>query len=111
MKHNKYTVQDFWDDIDNLQYDNDNDNEMIVSYYRGKASGYRATTDMASKINDLAVLEDWLYSCRKNLLQEKDSLKYNDNSTEKDRCFIHGELDAINEARNLLRHTQVLNAI
>ena len=94
----KYNTQDFIDDVDNLQYENDNE----MAYYRGKASGYRVATDMAYKTNDLVMLEDWLYSHRQNLIQAKSELKHHYNSIEEDRRFISGEIDATDEARDLL---------
>lgn len=94
----KYNTQDFIDDVDNLQYENDNE----LAYYRGKASGYQVATDMAHEDTDLAVLEDRLYSYRQSLIQDKNELKYKDNWVEEERRFICGELDAIDEARDLL---------
>lgn len=91
-------TQDFIDGVDSLQYENDNEQ----AYYRGKATGYRTATNMAYKTNDLEVLEDWLYSYRQNLIQDRDDLKYKDNWVEEERRFICGELDAIDGVRDLL---------
>lgn len=94
----KYNAQDFIDNVDSLQYENDNE----LAYYRGKADGYKVATDMAYKTNDLDELEDRLYSYRQSLIQDKNELKYKDNWAEEERRFICGELDAIDEARDLL---------
>lgn len=98
----KYTTEDFVDDVDKLQFENDN--EMV--YYRGKANSYKLATDMAYKTKDRAVLEDWLYSHRQNLIQDKEDLKYKDNWVEEERRYICGELDAIDEVRDLLLDTK-----
>ena len=98
----KYTTEDFVDDVDKLQFENDNE----MAYYRGKASGYKVATDMAYKTNDLVVLEDWLYSHRQNLIQDKEDLKYKDNWVEEERRYICGELDAIDNVRDLLLDTK-----
>lgn len=94
----KYTTEDFVDDVDELQYENDNE----LAYYRGKADGFKTATDMAYKTKDVVVLEDWLYSHRQNLIQDREDLKYKDNWVEEERRFICGQLDAIDEARDLL---------
>lgn len=94
----KYTAEDFIDDVDKLQFENDNE----LAYYRGKADGYKVATDMAYKTKDIAVLEDWLYSRRQNLIQDREDLKYKDNWAEEERRFICGELDSIDEVRDLL---------
>lgn len=94
----KYTTEDFIDDVDKLQFENDNE----MAYYRGKAGGYRLATDMAYKTKDIAVLEDCLYSHRQHLIQDREDLKYKDNWVEEERRFISGELDATDEVRDLL---------
>lgn len=94
----KYTAKDFINDVDKLQYENDNE----LAYYRGKADGFKTATDMAYKTKDIAVLEDWLYSHRQNLIQDKEDLKYKDNWVEEERRFICGQLDAIDEVRDLI---------
>lgn len=94
----KYTTEDFVDDVDKLQYENDNE----LAYYRGKADGFKTATDMAYKTKDVAVLEDWLYSYRQNLIQDREDLKHKDNWVEEERRFIYGQLDAIDEVRDLL---------
>lgn len=94
----KYTTEDFIDEVDKLQFENDNE----MAYYRGKAGSYKLATDMAYKTNDLVVLEDWLYSHRQNLIQDREDLKYKDNWVEEERRYICGELDAIDEVRDLL---------
>lgn len=94
----KYTAEDFVDDVDKLQFENDDE----LAYYRGKADGFKMATDMAYKTKDIVVLEDWLYSYRQNLIQDKEDLKYKDNWVEEERRFICGQLDAIDEVRDLL---------
>lgn len=92
------TTEDFIDEVDKLQYENDNE----LAYYRGKADGYKTATDMAYKTEDLATLEDKLYSYRQQLIQDRDDLKYKDNWVEEERRFICGELDAVDEVRDIL---------
>ena len=94
----KYTTEDFVDDVDKLQYENDNE----LDYYRGKADGFKTATDMAYKTDNMSDLEDKLYSYRQQLIQDKDDLKYKDNWVEGERRFINGGLDAIDEVRDLL---------
>lgn len=94
----KYTAEDFIDDVDKLQFENDNE----LAYYRGRADGFKTATDMAYKTKDVVVLEDWLYSHRQNLIQDREDLKYKDNWVEEERRFICGHLDAIDEVRDLL---------
>lgn len=92
------TTEDFIDEVDKLQYENDNE----LAYYRGKADGFKTATDMAYKTDNMSDLEDKLYSYRQQLIQDKDDLKYKDNWAEEERRFICGQLDAIDEARDLL---------
>lgn len=92
------TTEDFIDEVDKLQYENDNE----LAYYRGKADGFKTATDMAYKTGNMSDLEDKLYSYRQQLIQDKEDLKYKDNWVEEERRFIYGELDAIDEARDLL---------
>ena len=92
------TTEDFIDEVDKLQYENDNE----LAYYRGKADGFKTATDMAYKTDNMSDLEDKLYSYRQQLIQDRDDLKYKDNWVEEERRFICGELDAIDEARDLL---------
>lgn len=94
----KYTTEDFIDDVDKLQFENDNE----MAYYRGKADGYSTATDMAFTAKELELLEDKLYSYRQQLIQDKEELKDKDNWVEEERRFICGQLDAIDEARDLL---------
>lgn len=91
-------TEDFIDEIDKLQYENDNE----LAYYRGKADGFKTATDMAYKTDNMSDLEDKLYSYRQQLIQDKNDLKYKDNWVEEERRFICGQLDAIDEARDLL---------
>lgn len=91
-------TEDFIDEIDKLQYENDNE----LAYYRGKADGVKTATDMAYKTDNMPDLEDKLYSYRQQLIQDKDDLRYKDNWVEEERRFICGQLDAIDEARDLL---------
>lgn len=92
------TTEDFIDEVDKLQFENDNE----LAYYRGKADGFKTATDMAYKTANMPDLEDKLYSYRQQLIQDKEDLKYKDNWVEEERRFICGELDAIDEARDLL---------
>lgn len=92
------TTEDFINEVDKLQYENDNE----LAYYRGKADGFKTATDMAYKTANMSDLEDKLYSYRQQLIQDKDDLKYKDNWVEEERRFICGQLDAIDEARDLL---------
>lgn len=92
------TTEDFIDDVDKLHLENDNE----LAYYRGKADGYLTATDMAYKIKDVKALEDRLYLYRQSLIQDKEDLKHKDSWAEEERRFICGELDAIDEARDLL---------
>lgn len=94
----KYTTEDFIDDVDKLQFENDNE----MAYYRGKADGYSTATDMAFTAKELELLKDKLYSYRQQLIQDKEELKYKDNWVEEERRFICGQLDAIDEVRDLL---------
>ena len=98
----KYTAEDFIDDVDKLRFENDNEE----AYYRGKANGYKLATDMAYKTKDRVALEDWLYFHRKDLIQYKENLKYKENWVEEERRFVCGELDAIDEVRDLLLDTK-----
>lgn len=92
------TTEDFINEVDKLQYENDNE----LAYYRGKADGFKTATDMAYKTDNMSDLEDKLYSYRQQLIQDRDDLKYKDNWVEEERRFICGELDAVDEARDLL---------
>lgn len=92
------TTLDFIDDVDELQLENDNK----LAYYRGRADGFKMMTEMACKAKDMKAVEDWLTCYRQTLIQDKKDLDYEDNWVEEEECFICGELDAINEARDLL---------
>lgn len=92
------TTEDFIDEVDKLQYENDNE----LAYYRGKADGFKTATDMAYKTDNMSDLEDKLYSYRQQLIQDRNDLKYKDNWVEEERRFICGELDAVDEVRDIL---------
>lgn len=92
------TTEDFIDEVDKLQYENDNE----LAYYRGKADGFKTATDMAYKTDNMSDLEDKLYSYRQQLIQDRNDLKYKDNWVEEERRFIYGQLDAIDEVRDML---------
>lgn len=100
----KYTTEAFIDEVDELQFKNYNE----VAYYRGRADGFMVATDMAYNTKDVAVLEEWLYSHRQNLIQAREDLKCKDSWIEKYRHFICGELDAIDEVRDLLLDKKVV---
>lgn len=94
----EYTTEDFIDEVDKLLFVNDNE----MAYYRGKADGFRTATDMAYRAEDVVALEEWLYSHRQSLIQDKEDLNYKSNWVEEERRFICGELDAVDEVRDLL---------
>lgn len=92
------TTEDFMNEVDKLQFENDNE----LAYYRGKADGFKTATDMAFEADNMPFLDVKLQRCRQQLIQDKDDLKYKDNWVEEERRFICGQLDAIDEARDLL---------
>ena len=104
----KWTIKDFIDDLDKLHIMDDLDklqhkNNNELAYYRGKTDGYNIIGAMALTAEEVGPLVDRLYSYRQQLIQDKEELRNKDNDwVEGKRRSICGQLDAIDEVRELL---------
>ena len=92
------SLEDIIDDIDALRAENNNEK----AYYNGKAYGYREAQEALDEAHTLEAFKTALNDLRKQLRTDKQDLNYNECADEENRRFISGELDAIDEVRDII---------